>query len=145
MKRCSACLQEKESAEFSRSENSLQSKCRQCANAYIAEYRKKNAAAVSAYDKARDKLPARADQRRVRIAKDKIAHPERVRARLLVQRSVRSGRIEKYPCMVCGNSLSEGHHADYERPLDVVWLCSSHHKLAHALVPRGKTNYAEEY
>lgn len=26
------------------------------------------------------------------------------------------------------------HHKDYDKPLDVVWLCAHHHALYHALL-----------
>jgi hypothetical protein len=38
------------------------------------------------------------------------------------------------PCFVCGCTQGvEGHHPDYDHPLQVVWLCGPHHKAAHAL------------
>ena len=35
---------------------------------------------------------------------------------------------------VCGNPVSEAHHRDYEKPLEVVWLCPEHHRIWHRLV-----------
>ncbi len=37
------------------------------------------------------------------------------------------------PCFVCGCEDVEGHHPDYDHPLQVVWLCEPHHTEAHAL------------
>jgi hypothetical protein len=55
------------------------------------------------------------------------------RAHDLVAYAVRIGRIVSQPCWVCGEK-AQAHHPDYSAPLDVVWLCDSHHKQAHALV-----------
>lgn len=46
--------------------------------------------------------------------------------------AVRDGKVFKTACMICGETKAEGHHADYDRPLDVIWLCTKHHKAAHA-------------
>ena len=46
--------------------------------------------------------------------------------------NLKSGSLVRLPCLICGNE-SEAHHPDYSRPLDVVWLCSSHHKEAHKI------------
>lgn len=35
------------------------------------------------------------------------------------------------PCAVCGNPEVQGHHTDYNEPLDVMWLCRKHHRLVH--------------
>jgi hypothetical protein len=59
-------------------------------------------------------------------------HPERVRAREAVKRAVEAGQLVRGPCADCGASaFTEGHHEDYARPLDVVWLCETCHRARH--------------
>jgi len=41
------------------------------------------------------------------------------------------GELVREPCVVCGEEKSQGHHEDYSKPLDVVWLCSLHHHERH--------------
>jgi hypothetical protein len=59
------------------------------------------------------------------------------KAHQAVNNAVRDGRLIPLPCFVCGLK-AEAHHPDYDRPLDVVWLCPSHHRQAHALVETRK-------
>lgn len=40
-------------------------------------------------------------------------------------------KINKEPCIVCGDVKSEGHHYDYEKPFDVIWYCHKHHMALH--------------
>jgi phosphotransacetylase len=54
-------------------------------------------------------------------------------ARKRLQKAVSLGKIQKLHCMVCGSVDVEGHHPDYDRPLDVVWLCAEHHRQTHAI------------
>lgn len=56
--------------------------------------------------------------------------PDRKNAQAKVFRALKSGKIFKQPCFVCGET-AEAHHPDYSRPLDVVWLCPPHHRQAH--------------
>ena len=56
--------------------------------------------------------------------------PERKNAQAKVCRALKTGKLFKQPCFMCGEQ-AEAHHPDYSRPLDVVWLCSSHHRQAH--------------
>lgn len=58
--------------------------------------------------------------------------PERKNAQAKVYRALLSGKLTKQPCFLCGE-IAEAHHPDYSRPLDVVWLCASHHRQAHAI------------
>lgn len=55
-----------------------------------------------------------------------------------VQRAVATGRLIKLPCVICGDPISQGHHPDYSRPLDVVWLCSYHHSQVHRYMRQGE-------
>jgi hypothetical protein len=53
-------------------------------------------------------------------------YPEKFSAQQVVYRAVRDGKIIKPgTCQLCGAEcvVIEGHHFDYSRPLDVVWLC----------------------
>lgn len=60
-------------------------------------------------------------------------HPERVAASRIVGAAVRAGRLEKGSCELAGSACKgriEAHHDDYTKPLEVRWLCKSHHKVA---------------
>lgn len=52
-------------------------------------------------------------------------------ARERVFYAVKTGKIKKMPCSNCGNDKSEAHHEDYEKALDVVWLCKVCHSKQH--------------
>lgn len=54
-------------------------------------------------------------------------------AHVIVGNAIRKGIITKLPCFVCGRK-AEAHHPDYDRPLDVIWLCPKHHKEAHLMI-----------
>ena len=57
--------------------------------------------------------------------------PEKAQARGALQNAVKRGVVERQPCTVCGCEKSEGHHEDYSKPLEVVWLCRVHHVRLH--------------
>ena len=60
-------------------------------------------------------------------------YPEKARAKRVVREALRSGKLVKGPCTVCGTTANiHGHHADYSRPLDVTWLCGRHHREVHS-------------
>lgn len=57
-------------------------------------------------------------------------YPERRKARNAIVREIKSGRLERQSCDVCGNPNTEAHHhKGYAREhwLDVVFLCPPHH------------------
>jgi hypothetical protein len=62
----------------------------------------------------------------------RIEKPERLKARDAVNNAVKAGKLSKQPCAVCGSSARiHGHHEDYSKPLEVIWLCPVHHKERH--------------
>lgn len=86
--------------------------------------------------------------KRTEIAERRSADPEKERARdrargfreydrtktlarQAVQRALRSGELERKPCEVCGNEKADAHHDDYDKPIDVRWLCRKHHAEHH--------------
>jgi len=56
---------------------------------------------------------------------------KRANARSYLHVYIRRGKIQKQPCMFCGSEPAQAHHHDYDKPLDVVWLCKAHHGLLH--------------
>jgi len=47
--------------------------------------------------------------------------------------AIRTGLLTRQPCEKCGAAEVEAHHEDYAKPLDVRWLCRTHHRQHHAL------------
>ena len=56
-------------------------------------------------------------------------------AHVVVTNALASGALIRYPCWVCGD-VAQAHHANYDAPLDVIWLCRKHHAQVHAEVRR---------
>jgi ribosomal protein S27AE len=54
------------------------------------------------------------------------------RARNEVRKALRKGILKKELCEICGNPIVEAHHDDYNKPLDVRWLCEDCHDDIHA-------------
>jgi len=50
-----------------------------------------------------------------------------------VHKALRKGKLVKQPCIHCGNPDTQAHHADYDKPLEVAWLCDSCHKKLHSI------------
>jgi len=61
----------------------------------------------------------------------KQQNPEKVKAHNLLMYAIRKGDIVPQPCEVCHSTNAQGHHADYHKPYEVIWLCPLHHKEIH--------------
>jgi hypothetical protein len=61
----------------------------------------------------------------------RLEFPERQRAYMQIRNAVRRGDIIKPEvCSICGRiARIQAHHDDYNKPLDVKWVCASCHKL----------------
>lgn len=58
-------------------------------------------------------------------------HREQDRAHRAVHVAIADGVLVRQPCEVCGREPAHGHHDDYSKPLEVRWLCPSHHTRLH--------------
>lgn len=140
MKKCFKCKVQKPLSDFYKHKQMADghlNKCKTCAKSDVLSHRSENLDKIRAYDRERSNLPHRVVKRAEVFKQYKKDNPERVKANIAVRNAVRDGRIFKWPvcCMPdCDSQRPVAHHADYSRPLDVVWLCQAHHKQAHALV-----------
>jgi ribosomal protein L37E len=69
-------------------------------------------------------------------------YPRQTRARTLIHAAIRRGDVARRPCEVCGTEPAQAHHHDYDKPLDVQWLCRRHHDIEHDTLQRGPSNTA---
>lgn len=59
-------------------------------------------------------------------------NPHKRKAHHAVETALKSGKLVKSNCVNCGTSEKvEGHHDDYDNPLDVKWLCRRCHLKHH--------------
>lgn len=110
-------------------------KCKVCARRDANATRAARPEYYRAYDRNRAGLPHRRERAKKIYARWRMQFPNRKKAQAMFRHAMLRGEIQRWPCLICGAN-AEGHHPDYDRPLDVVWLCSSHHKQAHALTRR---------
>lgn len=64
-------------------------------------------------------------------AKYKKKNPVKIRAHDLLNLAIKCGKIKRGICVDCGDENTDGHHADYSKPLEVIWLCRIHHQQLH--------------
>lgn len=118
---CGQCKREKSISEFSArkaSKDGLQAHCKVCGKTSTNESRKKWSA----------------EKRRQKKTEQRQRFPEKYKARRKLTYELEIGRIKRMPCEICGSKKSHAHHHDYDKPLDVQWLCPKHHYEVHRLM-----------
>lgn len=56
---------------------------------------------------------------------------KKIKCHRLMWGAIKAGKLLQDVCDVCGSDIVHGHHPDYDKPLDVVWLCPEHHRQWH--------------
>jgi ribosomal protein S27AE len=79
--------------------------CKPCAAKYNREWRKKN--------------PSTGEQK----LRDNV--------RFKTYYAIKSGKLIRKPCEICGELKVQAHHDDYSKTYDVRWLCWKHHREFH--------------
>jgi hypothetical protein len=154
-KECGGCHKVKGLDEFHNSsvnEDGKQARCKQCQNEYRAERKAKKQIArpVGWKQKTADIVSYRREyhaKNRARMNElkrdwfQKNKHRESVKN--ATRYAIKTGKLVRQPCVVCGEVQVEAHHPDYSKPLEVVWLCRTHHLAAHGKVdPMAKKDVA---
>lgn len=136
MKTCFKCGKVKDLTCFYRhpeTKDGYLGKCKECAREYALEYRFKNIKKARAYDRGRNSLPHRLSNRRVGMKAYRKSHPIQIRAMWTINNDVRYGKIVRpHRCQACKTrGRIVGHHPDYDKPREVVWLCQICHSAEH--------------
>lgn len=134
MKNCFKCGERKPLDQFYRHAQMADghlNKCKDCTKRDVKQHRGDNIERVRAYD--RERGNRQSPEYRKEYRKE---NPEKRIAHTAISNAVRDGRIWKSPCCMADDCYEtkrlHGHHADYDQPLSVTWLCPAHHKQLHA-------------
>lgn len=134
---CRDCGETKDLSQFFKHKQMLDGhlhSCKTCRSNYEKERRKNHPEISKQYENVRSKLPHRIELNTT-VGKQYIKNnPERYIATNKVNNSLRDGKLQRLPCICCGNTKVVAHHVSYDLPLDVVWLCQKHHKETHAAI-----------
>lgn len=151
MKRCFKCEEEFPLSEFYKHKQMKDghvNKCKSCSKKDVRKNYSDKREYYLAYDKKRYREnPSRkmANLAYAKTEQGKIVqnaakkrwqerNAEKRAAHIILGNAVGKGKIEKpKSCSKCGadNVRICGHHHDYSKPLDVVWLCSACHAKEH--------------
>ncbi|RLG44502.1 MAG: hypothetical protein DRN81_04440 [Thermoproteota archaeon] len=159
MKRCFKCGAEKPLDQYYKHpamKDGHLGKCKECTKMDARATRAGNMEYYQQYDRGRSMLPHRVQARKAHYEQTKDSperratayranrawlarNPEKRKAYQEVAKAVKKGIVKKGGCRVCACSPVEGHHVDYNAPLDIICLCSKHHKEAHRLARANST------
>ena len=133
-KNCFKCQTIKPLTEFYKHSAMLDghlNKCKPCTKKDVAKHRLENIEKIRQYDKERSKLPER---KKINVIINRAWRQEdkrRQRCHNAVSKAIKKGIIVRMPCIKCNSLKSLAHHENYNRPLDVMWLCQICHKEWH--------------
>ena len=154
-KQCFKCLRHLPLDDFYRHPRMADghlNKCKECAKADVNKNRAENLEYYQEFDRNRfqydlERRSFQLDQMRewAKNNPEKMAefksqwadrNPEKVHCHKVCKKAVRIGSLTKSDaCNMCGtkDGLIHGHHPDYTKPLEVMWLCATCHSRQHRL------------
>ena len=141
-KKCFKCSAVKPLTEFYMHQKMADghlNKCKECTKSDATTHRNKNLEKIRAYDRERAKKPERIKATSAITKAWRSEDSRRASAHSAVARALRNGSLVPLSCTRCGNKNAIAHHEDYDKPLEVVWLCQPCHKQRHKEILRAKT------
>lgn len=134
MKTCFKCKKEKPLADFYKHKMMADghlNKCKECTRKDANEHRSNNLEKVRAYDRERAKLPHRKSLKTILTRAWRAEDTRRAKAHKAVGEAVKRGELVREVCVKCGREDTFAHHEDYDKPLEIVWLCQPCHSKRH--------------
>lgn len=56
---------------------------------------------------------------------------KQIRAVNKVNNTIRRNKLQRQECSICQKPNAEAHHCDYDKPMEIFWLCKEHHWAWH--------------
>lgn len=136
---CFKCGISKTLLEFykhSRMKDGHVNKCKECSKADVLTNRCLKIEYYREYDR------ERGSRQHISYLKEyRIKYPKKYKATTIVNNAIRSGKLIRCQCVICGDINSHGHHSDYDKPLDLIWFCAAHHSEWHVKNGEGKNPF----
>lgn len=134
MKKCSVCKKTKPITDFYKHSGHPDGYRYECKDCSSVESR-------SSYkNRSKEKILAKRERNKEQAAeytkKIRKMFPEKSRSYNVLAYAIKTGKIIRPDCCsTCGIDCKPvGHHDDYSKPLEVVWLCSNcHNQLHHSI------------
>lgn len=122
--------------------------CKNCVRERIKKYKENNIEIIREFDRNRPNAKERAKKQREERKNNPISFKRYMEcqnkwnaknkykktAHSKLRSAILSGKvIKKNYCTICGKTECsiEGHHYDYSKPLDVIWVCTECHGKLH--------------
>lgn len=145
MKTCFKCNETKPYSEFykhSQMGDGYLGKCKSCTKTDVTGNRNNNLSYYREYDSIRSKTDKRKECLKRTVKKETASRLSRAwsqrnihkkRSQSKVQTAISNGMIQKPSrCVIClEEGQIQGHHPDYSKPLEVMWLCVKCHAKIH--------------
>lgn len=109
-------------------------KCKECTKKDVKEHRENNISRIREYDKKRAKIPERAKKQVALHRRWREQDKRRMACHYAVSKAILRGDLTCDPCSVCGRQDAHAHHDDYDKPLDIIWLCPPCHSKRHKML-----------
>jgi len=93
--------------------------------------KKRHFCSMNCYSEFRKTRLPKEEQHRYGTGFSKNEQAKRVKCRSITNKAIRSKKLIRKPCEICGSLNSEAHHSNYDEPLNVNWLCFEHHREHH--------------
>lgn len=109
-------------------------RCKACELRIEKERRAKKIDEIRAYDVKRAKSKNRRQQAKKNNLQWKANNPLKRKAQQMVSNAIRAKKLVRKNCLICDKAKTHGHHDNYAKPLQIMWLCPVHHFYRHKVL-----------